>query len=72
MSDEVIKNRYEFTFYPGDETGDEDYVSLTFEAPEHLHAAVFHRMCKKFARALGYAPEAIEKYFGKDNYDDLC
>lgn len=71
MSDKVIKNRYEFTFYPGDERGYEDYVSLTFEAPEGLHAAAFHRMCKKFGLALGYAPETIERYFGEDSDDDF-
>lgn len=67
----VNKDRYEFTYWPGDEEGYADYVCLTYEAPEGIHAAAFHRMCKKFGLALGYAPETIERYFGPDSDDDL-
>lgn len=66
----VIKNRYEFILYP-DERSNADGVELTFEVPEDLHCAAFHRMCKKFGLVLGYAEASIEKYFGEDSYEDL-
>lgn len=62
-------NRYEFTFYPGEDNEYEHYTCLTLEAPEGLHAADFHRMCRNFALVLGYAPETIDEYFGPERDD---
>jgi len=46
-------------------------INLTYDEAEGLHAAKFHRICKQFARLVGFAEETVEKYFGADQYDDL-
>lgn len=66
-----IMNRYEFSFYPDDESVEQP-VQLSFEEPDDgLHCAKFHRMCKAFAYALGYQNETIERYFGEDSWEDV-
>ena len=62
------KNTYNFEFWPHNDI--ETPVRLSFDVND-LHCSQFHQMCKKFARALGYAPQTIERYFGPDRDDWL-
>lgn len=47
------------------------HLHFDFDEIDGIHAAKFHRMCKQFARMIGYAEETVENYFGADQYDDL-
>ena len=44
-------------------------LKMEFES-EDTHISEFHRMCKAFAAAVGYAEASIEKYFGPSCWED--
>ena len=46
-------------------------MSLTYSFSGGMDIAAFHRACKRFGYALGFAQQSIEEYFGEDSYDDL-
>ena len=64
----MSNDTYNFEFYPADE--DMTTVRLSFDKND-LNCAEFHKMCKRFAIALGYNPNTVEKYFGPDSDDWL-
>lgn len=49
-------------------TGCEIHLSYSF--PGGMSVAAFHRACKRFGYALGFAHESIEEYFGEDNWEN--
>ena len=46
-------------------------ATLNYTYPGGMDIAAFHRACKRFGYALGFAQKSIEEYFGEDSYDDL-
>ena len=52
-----------------DKTKHEMHLSYSF--PGGMSVAAFHRACKRFGYALGFAQESLEKYFGEDNWEGL-
>lgn len=52
-----------------EETSNEMHLSYSFSGG--MNVAAFHRACKRFGYALGFAQESLEKYFGEDNWEDL-
>lgn len=60
------------TFYY--DTQEDDKAShemhLNYSFPGGMNVAAFHRACKRFGYALGFAHESIEEYFGEDNWED--
>lgn len=60
--------RYSFSEYRADDTN----VSFDFtENEDEMNCARFHDYCKRFAIAIGYLPETVEKYFGETCYEDM-
>ena len=47
----------------------EPNLTIQFET-EAPHISEFHRMCKAFAAAVGYADKSIEEYFGPSYWED--
>ncbi len=45
-------------------------VSVSFSVPHAVTIYEFHRMCKKFAAACGYAEKSIEEAFGENVYEE--
>lgn len=63
----------ELTFSLKDNSGRVDElnetISVTFTVPDDMSIWTFHRYCKQFAAAMGYAEKSIEKYFGETCWD---
>jgi hypothetical protein len=66
----VKKNTYNFEFYPDEENEHESSIRLSFELPPDAHCSLIHSMCKRFAIALGYAPQTVEEVFGDDRFEE--
>ena len=45
-------------------------TTVSFAIPNDVTIYEFHRMCKKFAAACGYAEKSIEEAFGENVYDE--
>lgn len=60
------------TFYYDTQDDDEitHEIHLSYSFPGGMNVAAFHRACKRFGYALGFAHENIEEYFGEDNWED--
>lgn len=71
MSNDTKKMTLEFNLYPDDDCEYQHRTTLSVEVSEDMHCAEFHRLCRYFGIALGYAPETIDKYFGDESDDDL-
>lgn len=47
-------------------------VDLEFTVDDdEMNCWRFQEMCKKFAIAVGYHPETVEKCFGETNYEEM-
>ena len=60
------------TFYYDVQDGDktETEMHLAYSFPGGMNVAAFHRACKRFGYALGFAQQNIEEYFGEDSWED--
>ncbi len=45
-------------------------ITLIIESDDDEHISELHRNLKSFARALGYAEQTVEEYFGEDYWND--
>lgn len=52
------------------QVADGESTSVTFTMPEDYTIYTLHRLCKRFAAALGYAESTIEKAFGETVWED--
>lgn len=68
MSDFTENITFSYTTEGNNKTEHEMYLSYSF--PGGMNIAAFHRACKRFGYALGFAQQNIEEYFGEDSYDD--
>lgn len=68
MSDFTENITFNYTTEGNNKTEHEMYLSYSF--PGGMSVAAFHRACKRFGYALGFAQQNIEEYFGEDSYDD--
>lgn len=59
------KNRIEFTFYPSENNDRDSYTNLIFETKKDTLAELCN-YCRKFALAIGWREEDVNKYFEKD------
>ena len=57
----------EFEFYPRCE-GYED-VDVRFGVNPDISLHQFHRLCKRFALAMGYPESSVEEAFGEDCWE---
>lgn len=58
-------------FYESADDGEVDKeIHMGFDTYGGIHISEFHRMCKRFAYVMGFAPENVEKYFGEDTWED--
>ena len=68
MNDFTENITFNYTTEGNNKTEYEMYLSYSF--PGGMNIAAFHRACKRFGYALGFAQQNIEEYFGEDSYDD--
>ena len=68
MNDYAEKIIFSYKVKNNDKPEHEIYLSYDF--PGGMSVAAFHRACKRFGYALGFAQQNIEEYFGEDSYDD--
>lgn len=58
-------------YYDAQDDGKVEHeMHLAYSFPKGMNVAAFHRACKRFGYALGFAHESLEKYFGEDNWED--
>lgn len=57
----------EFEFYPHHE-GYED-IDVRFGVTHDIGLSQFHRLCKRFALAMGYPESSVEEIFGEDCWE---
>ena len=60
MKNENETARLEFNWYPDDY----ENVSMTIECSEDIDLYEFKDFCKRFAAAMSYTPESINRVFG--------
>lgn len=62
------KVNYEFREWHDDDC----VIELNFtENEDEMNCARFHDFCKKFAIAIGYMPNTVEKFFGETRYEEM-
>ena len=48
------------------------HISLDFvEDDDKMNCYRFHDLCKRFAIAIGYTPNVVEKIFGETQYEEM-
>lgn len=52
------------------QSSDGESTSVTFVMPNDYNIYTLHRLCKRFAAALGYADSSIEQAFGETVYEE--
>lgn len=65
--DKEIPREY-YTFSCTDEDGTNTELSFAIDV-DNMNLYKLHDMCKRFALALTYSPEKVEKTFGETIYD---
>lgn len=56
-------------FYENPANEFENDVKMAFKAFPDMHIATFHKLCRRFALAIGYAESSVDEYFGDEQED---
>ena len=67
MEEEEHLNQVSFSFHP-DNKEDCNEFYLNFFVNKGMTIGELHRLCKRFALALGYSEKNVEDAFGEDCY----
>ena len=59
-------DKFTICFEPDGENEFERKITCTWEFPCDPNLSVIHRMCKRFAKLMGYTDETINDIFGED------
>lgn len=69
MMDYIDNITFHYELQDGDKTDHE--INLSYSYPDGMSVSEFHRACKRFGYALGFAQDTIEKYFGEDTWEEI-